>query len=635
MALSGAVDLGGMDSEEFTFDLDFTTLSSDDLAQKQAGGLFSSGPVREESLLSSWTPPNWIVEEGRVRQLRSRSRERESRRQRVLRETSTMKPYVVIRNPPVSILACGDWRWTDYVLKGSLRGGVDGPTGIAFRYQDGRHYYALTVEEDRGLSLVRRQGDDHLVLGQVHLLAAAEEQQVYIEARGSRLEAGIVGGPFIRASDDSYGHGKAALVCEGESVYGPIHVEGRKVSESSLPLPPAPEMQRLDQGELAPPLRQGRILLMDLDGDGLPELAADGAEGNELHGQHLRRGLLWSLGPFEHPLSRAGDVPVQAFDINGDGRRELVLAADFDIRVHDAENGARLASVPTPPANPYREQAPYPHELLLADALCPLRTAPGAPPGFYLKDRYWNLWVYDCNLDLLWHRALNTGHFPLPVQLRAGEADSIFASRTMLAPNGDTLWDLDLPDHADAIGFFALRTRPGLYVASGEEGLMEIEPRSGEILTQHRRGHVQYYTVGKFVADRPGYQLLTGTQWREPGICVLYDDELNVLRRWPEMCLHLGNQALPWGCTGTDLVVSPAGILDPLTGCRLRPLPPGCGSVRHLAVLDLPHYGPGCLFVVNEENWQIWGPGANVPPVPGRHRPNTLNPAGYLPSLSF
>ena len=635
MALPGAVDLRGLDTVEFTCDLDFAALSSDDLAQKQAGDLFSSSPVREESLLSSWTPPNWIVEAGRVRQIRSRSRERESRRQRVRRETASMKPYVVIQNPPVSLLAFGDWRWTDYALSGSFRGGKDGPTGIAFRYQDGRHYYALTAEEGKGLSLVRRQGDAHYVLGQVHLSSATEEHQVYIEAEGCRLEAGIVGGPFIRATDHTYGHGKAALVCEGESAYGPIHVKGHKVSESSLPLPPAPEMQLLDQGDLAPPLREGRILLMDLDGDGLPELAADGADGNELHGQHLRRGLLWSLGPFEHPLSRAGDVPVQAFDINADGRRELVLAADFDICVHDAESGAKLDSVPTPPANPYREQAPYPHELLLADALCPLRTAPGAAPGFYLKDRYWNLWVYDCHLNLLWHRALNTGHFPLPVQLRSGEADSIFASRTMLAPNGDTLWDLDLPDHADAIGLFALRTRPGLYVASGEEGLMEIEPHSGEILTQHRRGHVQYYTIGKFVPDLPEYQLLTGTQWREPGICILYDDELNVLQRWPEMCLHLGNQALPWGSTGADLVVSRAGILDPLSGRQLRPLPPECGQIRQLAVLDLLHYGPGCLFVVNDESWQLWGPGANVPPVAGRYRPNALNPAGYLPSLSF
>ena len=91
----------------------------------------------------------------------------------------------------------------------------------------------------------------------------------------------------------------------------------------------------------------------------------------------------------------------------------------------------------------------------------------------------------------------------------------------------------------------------------------------------------------------------------------------------------------PWGTAGSDLAVNRGGILDPLTGRVVRPFPERCGRVRHVTVLDLPRYGCGCLLVVNESSWQIWGAGGNVPVVAPRWRPNALGPSGYLPALDF
>ena len=628
------MNLAVLNTERFTFELHFDRLRTEELAVRLEDDTFSRATVREESLLSNWSAPNWVIEGSRVRQIRSCARERESRRQRMLAECGAIDPFVTIQQPPVPTLAFGDWRWTDYELRASCAGGHDGPTGVAFRYQDGRHYYALTVEDGAGLRLVLRSGDRHQVLAQVPL-APLPEYRMLIRVTGSELQAGLVDGPTIRVVDRRYAHGRGALVCSGDSTYGPVQVAGHRVRQSELALPEAPEMTLLAEGELDAALCGSRVLFQDLDGDGLPELLADADHGTEVHCQHLTRGVLWRLGPFRYPLSQGGDLPLCAFDIDGDGRRELLFTADFGIHVHDAVSGEHRATVAAPPANPYREHADYPHERLLGDAICPVLTEVGKPPGFYVKDRYWNLWLYDRRLELRWHRALNTGHFPLPVQLKAGEPDYLFASRTLLSPDGDTVWSLDLPDHSDAIGLFALRAEARFYVAAGEEGLLEIEARTGAIRTQLKWGHVQQYALGRFISGRPGYQFLATTQWREPGISVLLDDRLKLIRRWVEMSAEVGNRPLPWGTAGSDLVVNRSGILDPLTGRLLRPFPERCGRVRHLTVLDLPRYGCGCLLLINESSWQIWGAGANVPVVAPRHRPNALQPSGYLPVLDF
>ena len=120
-----------------------------------------------------------------------------------------------------------------------------------------------------------------------------------------------------------------------------------------------------------------------------------------------------------------------------------------------------------------------------------------------------------------------------------------------------------------------------------------------------------------------------------PGITVLLDHRLELISRWVEMAAEAGNRPLPWGTAGSDLVVNRSGILEPLTGRMVRPFPERCGRVRHVTVLDLPRYGCGCLLLINESSWQIWGAGGNVPAIAPRYRPNALQPSGYLPALDF
>ena len=169
------MDIAGLPTEPFEYQLNFENLATDDLILRQVDNTFGAGPVREESLLSSWSAPNWLVEGGRVRQIRSRAKEYEIRRGRLQAEfdrsgeSGDVKPFVLIQNPPISLLAFGNWQWTDCRVRGTVQGGRDGHSGIAFRYRDGRHYYAVTVERGVGLRIMLRSGDNHHELARIPL----------------------------------------------------------------------------------------------------------------------------------------------------------------------------------------------------------------------------------------------------------------------------------------------------------------------------------------------------------------------------------------------------------------------------------------------------------------------------------
>ena len=102
---------------------------------------------------------------------------------------------------------------------------------------------------------------------------------------------------------------------------------------------------------------------------------------------------LWKIDDIKYPTTEGGDYIIQVFDINGDGRNEVVAAIDFQIKVFNGKTGKLLKSVPTPNQNPYFDSRNYEYPRLLGDALCPVKITPDKPQGFYIKDRYTNIWL--------------------------------------------------------------------------------------------------------------------------------------------------------------------------------------------------------------------------------------------------
>jgi hypothetical protein len=272
----------------------------------------------------------------------------------------------------------------------------------------------------------------------------------------------------------------------------------------------------------------------------------------------------------EYPSTEAGDFTMQVFDINGDGKNELVTAIDFEIQVREGETAKLIKSVPTPEQNPYYDSRDYPYPRLLGDAMCPVKLDPESPPGFYIKDRYTNIWLYDHNLNQLWHKAISTAHFPLPVDVNGDGIDEIMVNHTLLKADGSVIWALPLSDHSDNLGYLSLN--PGkdpdfFYIAGGEMGLLKVDPSSGELVNRFELGHIQAYAVADWLPEKEGLELLTVTSWREDRIHYLFDKDLNMVSTWQG---EGGFYPVPWGPDGTDIALMAAGenyrLADPLTG---------------------------------------------------------------------
>ena len=119
------MNLAALQTERFDFDLHFDRMRTEELAVRLEDDTFSRVPVREETLLSSWDAPNWIIEGSRVRQIRSRSGERGNRKQRILDECGAFAPFVTIQVPPIPTLAFGDWGWTGLRAARDLQRRID------------------------------------------------------------------------------------------------------------------------------------------------------------------------------------------------------------------------------------------------------------------------------------------------------------------------------------------------------------------------------------------------------------------------------------------------------------------------------------------------------------------------------
>ena len=209
-----------------------------------------------------------------------------------------------------------------------------------------------------------------------------------------------------------------------------------------------------------------KVLLGDINGDGRMELVCVQANGGTdsryipfyvtcVTAYALTGELLWQLGtPWNEPGGFGADFPAQIYDIDGDGRLEIIAVMDKDktaadktveavckeITVIDGATGAvkRTKQIPAPEA----------HDCILIANLSGNPTA----REIIVKDRYENMWALDENFDVMWTHSGNLGHFPLVYDINGDGRDEIMAGYDMLSADGGLMWSCkDLDDHADCL----------------------------------------------------------------------------------------------------------------------------------------------------------------------------------------
>ena len=292
----------------------------------------------------------------------------------------------------------------------------------------------------------------------------------------------------------------------------------------------------------------------------------------------LNGNVLWRYG---EPTSNteigtiSADMPMQIYDIDGDGYDEVITAKNFEIFILDGRNGKVKKHARTPYSTAEEDgtiigvpDKIYAFDRINPDGIriCNFRGL-DKPRDILIKDRYCRVYALNDDLEVMWHYQSdkNTGHFPFAIDINGDGHDELLVGYNMLDCNGNRIWTMPVKeDHIDEIvpGMFVSGPYKGKkYFAcvAGREGFL-ISDWEGNLLNKDGIGHAQRVSTGNYCPDKPGYEMVVVNFWGHQGIIYFYDSEGNP--GW-EMENELnGNLLTPvnWIGNGRDFILLNADV---------------------------------------------------------------------------
>ncbi len=500
----------------------------------------------------------------------------------------------------------GDPEWRDYTVAVSVCPLSTAEfAGLVFRYHTNRHHYLFSIEGGKTARLaVRLPLESKFRECAWKELAKAEfpyETNRYyrlrVENRGREIRAFIDDTLVLTARDEELTHGKVGVSANAPARFqdfrvsatsetaGQIAADVKKREEELARLQAANPRPKLWKKFATPKFGAGRnIRFGDLDGDGVtdlligqnvPKVAGDSAvDISCLTAVTLDGKMLWQLG---RPDPRNGlltcDTPFQIHDLDGTGHADVVLAKDFKLQVLDGRTGKVKRSTELPkitgyPDVPQAAPRSRPYERANGDSIIFLNFS--GDPGrreILVKDRYWNFWIYDRNLKLLWTGQGSLGHCPFAYADPASGRDQLAIGYSLWDGSGREVWsnDQNLQQHADSVFVGNITgdaaARPMVWYAASDEGIVLLDER-GIIRRQHRVGHAQTACIGKFRPELPGLQYAAINFWRNPGIVTLLDSRGQLLQQ--DEPIHSGAPMLPvnWRGDGQEFILLSGNVRE-------------------------------------------------------------------------
>lgn len=283
----------------------------------------------------------------------------------------------------------------------------------------------------------------------------------------------------------------------------------------------------------------------DLNGDGAPDIlfVQSDYETREItcltavtiHGE-----ILWQTGTPSVDRGRIyGDLPVQLYDWDGDGRNEVLYVeqaayaepvltggwareralryeGDATMVVLDATTGVQKRRFAIPAAAD--------DCFLFADL-----AGRGRREDLIVKDRYWNMWGVSHGGDVLWRWSGSTGHFPAVGDVDGDGRDEVFVGFALVDHDGADLFRKDAhAAHQDAATVVRLADGRWL-LAFGNAGVHCLSADGG-LLWRHELSEAQHVVAARFRDDSEvQFMVLDRGQprggSRDPSTLYLYDPD--------------------------------------------------------------------------------------------------------------
>jgi len=452
-------------------------------------------------------------------------------------------------------LVTGDPLWADYTAEARVQPlRTDGFVGLAFRYESSRAYYRLQLEDGKAQLLYVSHGTEEKLAGVEFDYSCDETYALRVSVEGDSIQGFVNGELLLETTDDRYKTGRVALVAAVPAFFDSLEVTASDEAHAAY-IQTRDETQReLDElrerypkpvvwrkistrgfgagrqirfGHLAGDERLDFVLGQNMKFAGNNFQTIQCLTAMNLDGE-----VLWQFGEpvdAEDAGMITSDVPFQIYDIDGDGRDEVLGIKNFILYVLDGRTGEVKASMPTPVA-PHGERAGSLDETVFhrisGDSIL-IANFRGLerPSDIVVKDRYNNVWAYDDEFNLLWTVRCNTGHFAQPYDFDGDGRDELYVGYTLIGPDGEVRWSKDWADHTDEIVIGAFdpdRDDVQIGIVCGDEGFNILTP-DGEVLHREMLGHGQRVSAAKYRDDLPGLQYYAVTYWGNPGIVSFHD----------------------------------------------------------------------------------------------------------------
>jgi hypothetical protein len=604
------------------------------------------GVWTEATVYHGWKGPVWAIveEEGKhaLEQLR-------------------LTPY---RTP---MLTCGDSFWRDYEIKALVRPlSAKAQIGIIVRYRDCRSFYVAGFSKGEMFIEVREHEERKVLASAPADYLDKDYLPLTVRVFGNKISVSALG-KQLTACDDRYTRGKAGLLAECPARFQEFTVfgdpqAGQKERQAEMDAV-AGERQRYPQPRLLNRFSLGnygtgrQVRFGDLNGDGKKEIllaqctervSGDFPQINLLTALTAEGKVLWQYGEATAaPLTATADLPFQVADVDGDGKAEVIFIKDQFIRIVDGATGKEKAKAPTPlapdPATAtwYTEHSAKTtdYHRINGDAIA-LGRLRSATRGFdlILKDRYANVWAMTNEFEPLWHRTLSTGHFPLIKDIDGDGLDEVFIGYALLDHDGRLVYELKYGDHVDGIACERLDGPDSAWrvaLSAGEEGMILCD-LSGKVIAQHKLGHVQKLSVGKFLSGRDELQICTINYWGNPGIMAFYDSRGAILHTLEPVPYASPIEPVNWTGDGRALVflsghARDGGLLDG-NGRRVVMFPDDSHPYFCGACVDLLGNATDEVVLWDFSSMAVYGPAGTGKGMKLRHSPEH-NMSNYRASV--